>query len=621
MGTDRIEFRFEGPQASELADRFSALVETEFGVRPTPVRPQTDDGLAGDKLRGEAWAIAAVVLALPAAILATMDLAKRLELKARVDRLLEWARETLKSDPEDHIAAVSPKGRAIRRHVKGQMRMSRTKLSIEDGQLLFCCEDAGVDDRRPLEGDDHGRFEQWGTAYRHACGQRDAAEKLLELGREMFDWLDGGGRWIERARAAARPPWLVEFSVALHPSVVEGAFLEAPWELLADGADHLAADTELIYCPIRRLAPPAEPEPPSESRLSMVFMAAAPEEQVTLSYEAEEAAILRATGSIGLDLTVEETGTLPLLGECVARESLSGRLDVLHISCHGTLDPEPRLLLEDDEGGPAPATAEEVCDTLGEHRPRLLCLSACETAASDRLLGSLAAGMIRRGFPAVLGWSGKVRDAAATEFAADLYAQLARFQPLETALARARLKLLRPQPGALEKKRSEDWHLARLFLGPGGGGVLCRGTRARHRRDAEYAYKTFLNERDQQVPVAGINEFVGRRRQIQRVLRVFRQGSHAGVLVHGMGRQGKSSLAARIAHRLHQHTLVVLHGAYDAQTVLRAFDRFVRGDEVRAIVGRHEAPVGDDPAVLYQALCELLEGPCRQYVHPSADGG
>ncbi|GAG33080.1 unnamed protein product, partial [marine sediment metagenome] len=246
--------------------------------------------------------------------------------------------------------------------------------------------------------------------------------------------------------------------------------------------------------------------------------------------------ILEATASIGMDLKVEESGTLDLLADCMAQETVEARVDVLHISCHGVLDPQPCLVLEDEQGGRVTASAEQLAGKLGGSLPRLLCLSACKTAEA----GSLALDMIRLGMPSVLGWGGSVGDGEATQFAAGLYQRLARHEQLAEAVARARLDLLRPQghaPGGLSRRpaqpeqRARDWHLARLFLGPTGGGVLSEGRQARGRLDAEYVKKAFLNPRDQKVPVAGPREFVGRRREIQTILKVFRERSHAGVLV------------------------------------------------------------------------------------------
>ena len=181
-------------------------------------------------------------------------------------------------------------------------------------------------------------------------------------------------------------------------------------------------------------------------------------------------------------------------------------------------------------------------EELSTHWPRLLFLSACHTAEGVEsgdgtgIVDSLALALLRAGMPAVLGWDGPVSDVEATEFAAKLYRQLSRKANLQAALAEARFALLN-RPAADPLARSRDWHLARLFLGPTGGGRLVRGERARHRKGIEGSHWEFLDAKGQQVPVAGRLEFIERRRPLQDALRELRRRDHAGVLIHGMGRQ------------------------------------------------------------------------------------
>ena len=59
----------------------------------------------------------------------------------------------------------------------------------------------------------------------------------------------------------------------------------------------------------------------------------------------------------------------------------------------------------------------------------------------------------------------------------------------------------------------------------------------------DYGYKQMLGaKRDSRLLVAGPLMFVRRRRELQRALRALADDNYAGVLLHGMGRTGKSSL-------------------------------------------------------------------------------
>ncbi len=92
-----------------------------------------------------------------------------------------------------------------------------------------------------------------------------------------------------------------------------------------------------------------------------------------------------------------------------------------------------------------------------------------------------------------------------------------------------------------------------VFFGSKGRRALCAAGKPKRRSDARTPMRgSFLDKVRQRVPVATRAEFVGRRRAIQAVLRAFRDGQ-SGVLIHGMGALGKSSLAARVQNRMPQH--------------------------------------------------------------------
>ena len=145
----------------------------------------------------------------------------------------------------------------------------------------------------------------------------------------------------------------------------------------------------------------------------------------------------------------------------------------------------------------------------------------------------------------VVGWDGSVYDRDATDFAQAFYSELGRGSPVPRAAAVARRALL--QQHSQDRQRGRHWHLARVYLGPVAAG-RCARRASRSAGAGQLMERAFLDKARQRVPVATRAEFVGRRREIQSVLRSFRDG--AGVLVHGMGALGKSSLAARVHSRM-----------------------------------------------------------------------
>ena len=205
-------------------------------------------------------------------------------------------------------------------------------------------------------------------------------------------------------------------------------------------------------------------------------------------------------------------------------------------------------------------------------------------------------------------------DAEATRFATELYRNLSLGATVASATAQARYALLLPPQGSLNAYESRDWHLARLYLGANGGGVLSTGKDERFARGKDAGVKEFLGKKEKGLEVASRKEFVGRRRQIQDVLHEFDENDHAGVLIHGIGNQGKSSLATRIANRLHGHETVLVYGRkgdermYSAYHVLREC-KTVADAKAEKRIDELLQEVTQNESWLKASLKELLEGP------------
>jgi hypothetical protein len=333
--------------------------------------------------------------------------------------------------------------------------MTVLTLTLEQRLLKIRCDSDALRVDRQLTDSDLDCFKQWNSSYLAALSRESDPHTMLKIGGQMREWLDGGERCLERVLNAVEPPLLLEFC-AVRADPEARAFLDAPWELVADDSGHWAERDSLVYCPVRRRGQRGKEASPSAYKLTAVFMAAAPSGVSQLRFEDEEAAILKATRDSGMDLVVEESGTLKLLRTRVAEE----KPDVVHISCHGTLKPQPALLLEDEFGNRKPASTQDLVRELSGQRPRLLFLSACQTAMTDDVVSPLVWSLVQSVAPAVIGWAGSVRDHEATEFARFLYRRLAEGEPLEQAVAHARLELVLPESGpqlAIAGGRSRNW--------------------------------------------------------------------------------------------------------------------------------------------------------------------
>ena len=379
------------------------------------------------------------------------------------------------------------------------------------------------------------------------------------------------------------------------------------------GGAHLGLDDSQPFVVCRRLGKAEEPVPPVHRDFALMFMAAEPEGTSELDYEVEESGILTATERLPVRLQVEESGALAFLGERLAAD---GPFEALHLSCHGQIGEQgPYLALETETGALHPATAGDLVGAVGQNKPVLTFLSACRTAETDgtgeRAVTPLARQITMSGIPNVIGWDGSVYDTDAIVFARTLYEQLAKKAEIPLAVAMARGAVHR---AATEADRPENchWHLARLYLGPTGGGRLCEAGKPGRQFRKDVGHKEFLDPKRETVPVATAREFVGRRREAQRIIRALRGNAQDGVLITGMGNLGKSSLAARVANRLSNLTPVVIFGkersAYAARNILAAVLDAVPAVERAGCRERWEQAVANDPVALREALEDLLGG-------------
>lgn len=420
----------------------------------------------------------------------------------------------------------------------------------------------------------------------------------------------------------------------MNPSPAAWALLRAPFELLAAPEGGFLAEAPKLFAVARRLGRPSTAQPLDGYRLGVAFMASAPRGQHELDFEAEEMAILNAVGETSLDLVVEDSGNPEQLG---LRLSQLGGMPVVHLSCHGLHNWRPKpdapatpvLLMEDELGDGRPTSADALVGLLTP-RPLLAFVSACLTATGADVTGhvpggayhrggpaaepgvwvahSMATGLVTAGIPAVIGWEGSVSDEAATRFAEHLYRQLSRRVEVAEAVADARRHLL----ACSDERQRAEWHLARLWLGPTGGGPLVAGNRKRRMVPPHHVTKTFL-DRKHQLPVAAAEMFVGRRPELQHTLRALRGRQKVGVLLHGQGRLGKSSLAARIADRHPNRAVAVVFGDYSPSAILDAIaDATAANPAARALIEARRAEVRHQPDLLKPLLIDLLAGPCAQ---------
>ncbi|MBN1661718.1 MAG: CHAT domain-containing protein [Anaerolineae bacterium] len=293
---------------------------------------------------------------------------------------------------------------------------------------------------------------------------------LATLGTALFDALltrHVRDRYIEsRGRA--------ESGLRLRLRLDAPELQALPWELLYDAErqEFLAIAGETLitrYLAVPRGRPPLAVQPP----LRVLLFTANPSGSVPLQIDAEVAAVRdalarpAAAGQVQLDV-------LPSAQVLTLRDKLRDfQPHVLHFIGHGQADQEGgALLLEDEEGGKDYLPGSTLATVLKRTNVRLAILNACLTSrgatvdldkesfyARRRTLLGVGPALIDAGLGAVIANQFSVRDWSARVFAQDFYRTLARLEPIDEAVSRAREALM-----LKFDEEQRDWATPVLFL-------------------------------------------------------------------------------------------------------------------------------------------------------------
>ncbi|KAA9149138.1 tetratricopeptide repeat protein [Amycolatopsis acidicola] len=342
---------------------------------------------------------------------------------------------------------------------------------------------------------------------------------------------------------------------------------ELPWEaaILPGGEVPLALDERVD---VSRAVPGGVPPRRAPGPLRILAAIASPDTGggELLDYEHELARILDSVdpgGRRNTAVRVLEWGSTAAIRAALAEEPC----EVLHISCHGR---PGELLLETESGEPDHVGAARfLAEALPEGvRVPFVVLTGCATALSTPFdVGGLARGLVCEGTPAVLAMRGQVGDRYVISLCARLYEKLAGQVDLRSAVASARRELA--GDGA-------EWIAPVLFLANGNPPPLAPADVSEpatepHRPASVLAW----HDRSP-------GYFVGRRAALRRLSR-----EPEGVLLHGIGGVGKTSLAAELASRAERAGAVVvaLTGRAPVDAIL---------DATRSALSKHCAEHGFD---------------------------
>lgn len=230
-----------------------------------------------------------------------------------------------------------------------------------------------------------------------------------------------------------------------------------PWEFLYDGnAGEFLALSRLT--PIVRYLeiPLGEQMLAVKPPLRILGMVAGPSDALPLDVGREKARLEQAVQPLAAAGKVELVWLDGQSWRSLQAAMQAGPWHVLHFVGHAVFDDrsgEGTLLLANDDGRATLVSAGQLAGLLGDHRTlRLAVLNACEGARGseqDRF-SSIAAGLVRRGLPAVLAMQYEISDRAAIEFTTSFYSALAVGLPIDAAVSEARKAIDLALAGSLE---------------------------------------------------------------------------------------------------------------------------------------------------------------------------
>ncbi|CBN57609.1 MULTISPECIES: GUN4 domain-containing protein [Kamptonema] len=423
-------------------------------------------------------------------------------------------------------------------------------------------------------------------------------------GRSLYNWLDRSDRVLANALNQSHREGLV---IAI---ATDRGLAKLPWELLHDGNCFLVEKRPAII-PVRWVSngqPIAIANSPQNRPLNLLFMATSPlGVKPELDYEAEEGQILETTQRTPVNLRVEESGCLTELSY-VVREYERSYFDVFHLTGHAThYGEKPCFLTEDEYGNRVDSITPEIYEALTSRLPPLIFLSGCRTGyTSDETIPSMAEELLKMGGTAVLGWGERVRDTDATAAASKFYCLLSQGEAITDALSSTYQTLI--------KQQARDWHKLRLYVANILPQALVTPLRTKGRKQLPKPTTTSeFRDDEQRLRVAKREDFVGRRRQLQNCLRTLKgDNDKVGVLIHGMGGLGKSSIASRLWDRLSEHEKVLWWRQIDSSNLIKKLSSKLIRPELREI--RNNLNTSDDSldiklANLFNQLAELGEKP------------
>jgi len=306
---------------------------------------------------------------------------------------------------------------------------------------------------------------------------REAMERIVEgethkgqvrlLGRYLFDSLLGQVAWAKILKKAdAEPAGMIELALSWPAGLPD---LHRPfWEAMHDGDSFFGANSQLAIAITRvvqirrqRDAPPAVPAP---ARVLFAIGTESGDPKIRVGMEVVGLLREAERGSGAIDpLILEGTSVESLEEACVRFQP-----NIVHFIGHGRISRQGKgeLVLRDEHGERAMVGAVKLVSALraAEQLPTVVVLTGCKSAATGGHVDPLAAELVRKGIPIVVGMAGRIADPVCRLFARRFGASLSEGGALVKAVTDGRRAGLQKQAG--EADDDPAWVLPSVYVGP-----------------------------------------------------------------------------------------------------------------------------------------------------------
>lgn len=407
------------------------------------------------------------------------------------------------------------------------------------------------------------------------------------------------GEVLGAARAAHMPVRL-----GVHATGSVGGL---PWEALTGphgGGPLVLHPMVALY----RRIPQAQSAAATPGPLRILVAIAAPESPRSgvLNYEHELRAVLAAVRTARQGHA--QVRIVPFAtAEAIRAELTAAAVHVLHLSGHGT----PGLLqLEDAAGRPRAVTADQFADEAipPGKMPAVIALSACYTDVAEADgAASFAQRLCERGASAVVATETSITDSYATRVFARVYERLTGDSAANVVAAvadarRAVHQELADLPGPGAAAAAQEWAVLSVLARTGALSLIDPGV-------SPHGAPWRTRPRIPELIDREVGEFVGRRRELRSSQAQLAGTSTSGIVIHGIGGIGKTTLASELANRyaetLGQAVIACHRGPAGVDTVLATITSALR---------RHLIGTGITASPLYGALaaCAAADIPWRE---------